>query len=241
RAGNFRWLLIATFFLACASCGYTFSRSSFFALEQVIISGNQAVSAERLRHLSDVEMGRNIFTVDVDQVRQRLLIEPFVASAQVQLRLPRTININISERQPAAVLATGHAFVQIDNTGLVLRRMRELDTVRLPILSGANDFPVGIMPGGIIEGEGIELALTILNMLPELSVQSVTEIDVTDSQKIRLYTTGGIEVRVGGPTDIAEKYVMAANIIYDAQMNGKAADIHYIDISSTEKPVINYY
>jgi len=241
RAGNFRWLLIAVFFLACATSGYTFSRSSFFAVRQVMISGNQTVHAERLRQLAGVDLEQNIFTVDADQVRQRLFIEPFVAAAQVQLRIPGTVNIIIVERQPAAVLATGHAFVQIDNTGLVLRRMRELDTVRLPILSGVNNFPAGIMPGSFIEGEEIQVALTVLNMLPELSVQSVTEIDVTDSQKIRLYTTGGIEVRVGGPTDIAEKYVLAANIIYDAQMSGKAADIRYIDISSTEKPVINYY
>ena len=240
RAGNLRWVLVSLLFLACAAAGYGFSVSAFFAVEQVIVSGNEQISAERIRSLSGVNIGQNIFTVDEASVESWLLIEPVILAAQVERRLPRAIKITVTERQPAAVLATGQAFVQVDESGLVLRRMRELDNLILPILSGVGGFPSGIVPGSRIGGEDIGVALAVLNNLPEQALPVVKEIDVTDSQKIRIYTEGGIEVRVGGIGDIAEKFLLANGIIYNAQLNGVASKIGYIDISSTEKPVIYY-
>jgi cell division protein FtsQ len=238
RVGSLRWVLVVLLLLACATCGYIFSTSPFFEVEQVLISGNELLSVERLRMLADIKLGRNIFTVDTALVEQWLSIEPLVKTARVERQLPRTVRINITERRPAAVLATGQAFVQVDNNGLVLRRMRELETLTLPILSGISGFSSGIAPGSCIEGENMVIALNVLNNLPDKAFPVVKEIDVTDSQKIRLYTKGGIEVRIGNSSDIAEKYLLADSIIYNAQLNGVASKIGYIDISSTEKPVV---
>jgi len=240
RAGNLRWILVALLLLVCAVCGYFFSISPFFYVEQVLVSGNELLSAERLRMLSGIEIEQNIFTVDTERVERWLSIEPLVKSAQVERQLPRTIRITVIERCPAAVLATGQAFIQVDNSGLVLRRMRELDIFTLPILSGISGFSPGITPGSVIEGEDMELALNVLNGLPKEAFSVVKEIDVTDSQKIRIYTEGGIEVRMGNINDMTEKYLLADSIIYNAQLNGAASQIGYIDISSTEKPVIYY-
>ena len=238
RAGNFRWVLIAMLLLACAAGGYFFSFSPFFSVEQLIVSGNEQVDAERLRELSGIEVGQSIFTVDIAQVERWILMEPFVETAQVKRQLPRMVSIAVTERCPAAVLATGYAFVQVDSSGLVLRRLRELDNLALPILSGIADVNTGTVPGSRIEGEDMKVALTVLKTLPIQAFPAVKEIDVTDSQKIKLYTEGGIEVRVGGSGDIAEKYLLADSIIYNAQLNGTAHKIVYIDVGSTEKPVV---
>ena len=240
RAGNIRWVLVALFFMCCAACGYLFSMSPFFEVEQVVIIGNKQASPIRLNVLSNIRIGQNIFTVDTAQVERWLMIEPLVESAQVERRLPRTVRITVTERQPAAVLATGLAFIQVDKSGLVLRRMHELDNLLMPILSGVSGFPPGVTPGSRIEGKEMEVALTVLNSLPQQEFNTIKEIDVTDSQKIKLYIEGGIEVRVGGLDDIAEKFLRARGIIYDAQLKGTASNIGYIDISSTEKPVVYY-
>ena len=240
RAGNIRWLLVALFFLCCTACGYLFSMSPFFEVEQVVIIGNKQASSVRLNILSNIRIGQNIFTVDTAVVERWLMIEPLVETAQVERHLPRTISITVTERQPAAVLATGQAFVEVDKNGLVLRRMRELDNLVIPILSGVSGFPPGVSPGSRIKSAEMDVALTVLNSLPQEDFPTVKEIDVTDSQKIKLYIESGIEVRVGGLDDIAEKFLRARGIIYDAQLKGTASNIGYIDISSTEKPVVYY-
>jgi cell division protein FtsQ len=240
RAGNLRWVLVILLLLGCAACGYLFSISPFFEVEQVMVSGNEQLEAGRLRALSGIKMGQNIFALDTALVERWLLMEPLVETALVERRLPRAVSITVTERRAAAILPTGQAFVQVDKNGLVLRRLRELEDLSLPILSGVGGFLPGIGPGSRIEGQDMEVALTVLNSLPERAFPAVKEIDVTDHQKIRLYTEGGIEVRVGGADIMAEKYLLADSIIYNAQLNGSAAQIVYIDVSSTEKPVVNY-
>jgi cell division protein FtsQ len=240
RAGNLRWLLVAVLLLACAACGYLFAVSPFFGVEQVTISGNELLGAGRLRLLAGIKTGQNIFTVDTALVERWLFMEPLVESALVEIRLPRTVKITVAERQPVALIPTGQAFVQVDKSALVLRRMRELDDLSLPILSGVTGFPPGIVPGSRIEGKEMEVALIVLNSLPKQAFPAVKEVDVTDSQKIRLYTGGGVEVRVGGSGNMAEKYLLAESIIYNAQLDGTASQIGYIDVSSTEKPVVYY-
>ncbi|MCL1975548.1 MAG: FtsQ-type POTRA domain-containing protein [Firmicutes bacterium] len=238
RAGSFRWVIMLFMLLACAAVGYSLSFSPFFGVEQVIVSGYKQVSAERLRALSGIELGQNIFTVNTAQVEKWLNIEPWVKTAQVDRLLPRIIRITITERRPAAVLSTGQAFVEIDKNGLVLRRMHELDNLDLPILSGIANIHAGVVPGSYLDGKDIGVALTVLNNLPQQAFLAVKEIDVRDSQKIKLYTEGAIEVRIGGIGDIAAKYLLADSIIYDAQLNGTISQISYIDVSSTAKPVI---
>jgi cell division septal protein FtsQ len=118
--------------------------------------------------------------------------------------------------------------------------MHELDNLDLPIVSGVTVFSPGAVPGVRIEGEDMAVALAVLNSLPLQAFPAVKEIDVTDSQKIRLYIEGGIEVRVGSASDMAEKFLLADSIIYNEQLKGAASQIGYIDISSIEKPVIYY-
>ena len=240
QAGNFRWVLITLLFSACAVWGYFFSMSPFFGVEQVLISGNEQVSAESLFAFSGISMGQNIFTVDTARVQRWLCMDPFIKTAQVAYVLPRTVKITVTERRPVAVLATGQAFVQVDDNGLVLLRLRELDTLDLPILSGISGIAPGAVPGSRIECRDMQVALTVLNTLPKQAFPAVKEIDVTDNQKIRLYIEGGIEVRLGGSGDMAEKYLLANGIIDNAKLSGRASQIGYIDVSSTEKPVIYY-
>ncbi|MCL1816135.1 MAG: FtsQ-type POTRA domain-containing protein [Clostridiales bacterium] len=238
RAGNFKWILAILFLSICVACGYLFSISPFFGVEQIMVSGNKLVSNERLRALSGIGVNQNIFSVDTAWVEQRLTIDPMVAGAKVECALPRTVKIAITERQPVAILATGQAFVQIDENGLVLCRSGAWDNYSLPIISGVKGFHPGVIAGSRIDSQDMQVALNVLLNLPEQAFPAVREINVTDNQKIRLYTEGGIEVRVGDKADMAKKYLLADSIIYNEHLNGNLSRISYIDISSTEKPVI---
>lgn len=82
------------------------------------------------------------------------------------------------------------------------------------------------------------VALAVLSNLPATAQGVLAEINVADGQKIKLYTQSGIELRLGGPTDLAEKYVLGISLVNDAQVNGYIGNISYIDVSSTERPVI---
>jgi cell division protein FtsQ len=85
--------------------------------------------------------------IDLDEVRDRLLVLPWVADARVARRLPDTLLIDIAERKPAALWQYRQRLALIDKTGRVLTRERLDRFAHLPLIVGprANDRAVGIM------------------------------------------------------------------------------------------------
>jgi cell division protein FtsQ len=240
RAGNFRWILMILFAFACMCAGYFFALSSFFAVTEIDIRGNEQVSAQRLQSLAGIEPGDNILLFSPAEIELFLRIHPYVAEASVRRILPGTVIIEVIERQAVARLVSGQAHLKIDADGFVLERRVALEpewVLGFPLLTGVGHFPRGILPGSYIESENIAVALQVLNSLPPSALQDITEIDVSDPQKIRLHLPGSVELRLGGPTDLVAKFVLAVNIADYLYQTGQAAGIQYVDVSS-DRPVI---
>ena len=240
RSGNFRWVLLILFFFACACAGYFFALSSFFAITNIEINGNTNVCRERLQGLSGLELGHNILLFNTTDTERFLRIHPYVVEANVRRILPGTVIIEVTEREAVARLVSGQAHLKIDADGFVLERRVALEpewVLGFPLVTGVGHFPAGILPGSYIESENIAVALQVLNSLPPSALQDITEIDVSDPQKIRLHMPGSVELRLGGPTDLVAKFVLAVNIADYLYQTGQAAGIQYVDVSS-DRPVI---
>lgn len=238
RAGSIRWVLILVLLLCCAVAGYFFASSDFFALRDIKIEGDQQVAESRLIELSGLTLGQNIFAMDREETAQWLCIEPRIKSAEIKRRLPGTIEISVVERQAIAMMTMGKALVTVDGEGRVLDRYTVLTELTLPLLSGVEVPANGMMPGGFIDGAGMDIALEILASLP-VSAEGLGELNVSDAQNIRLYTLSGIEVRLGDGSDFAHKYLIYSNIIKDNQAENRPP-IRYIDVGIPDTPAISY-
>jgi len=238
RAGSIRWVLILVFLLSCSVSGYFFAVSDFFSVSRVLVYGNIQVDGQRIVELSGIEQGRNIFSVDLDETAQWLCIEPRVRSAEVRRGLPGTIRITIQERQPVAMMNVGRALITVDGDGRVLDRYLVVTELSLPLISGVETPEGGMMPGGFIDGAGMDVALHILATLPE-EAEGIGEINVVNAQDIRLYTVSGIEIRLGDGEDFANKYLIYSNIIKD-NAAGNGAPLQYIDVRIPAVPAVSY-
>lgn len=238
RAGSIRWVLILVLLLACAVAGYFFAISDFFAVRYIEIAGADQVSRERVAELSGIEMGQNIFSVDIAETAQWLSIEPRIKTAEIKRRLPATVLIEVQERRAVAMLNLGRNLVTVDSEGRVLERALVLTEQTLPLISGVETPDAGMMPGGFIDGAGMDTALEILAALPS-GAEGIGEIDVGDAQDVRLYTVSGIEIRLGDSSDFAAKYLVYSNIIKDNQEKNEKP-IDYIDVGISTVPAISY-
>jgi len=238
RAGSIRWVMILVFLLSCSVAGYFFAVSDFFAVRHILVYGNIEVDAGRIVELSGIEPGRNIFSVDLSDTAQWLWIEPRVKSAEIRRKLPGTVQITIEERQPVAMMNVGRALVTVDGDGRVLDRYLVVTELSLPLISGVETPRDGMMPGGFIDGAGMDVALHILATLPQ-GAEGIGEINAANAQDIRLYTVSGIEIRLGDAVDFAKKYLVYSNIIKDnAAENG--APLRYIDVRIPDVPAVSY-
>jgi len=244
RHKNVRWVLVPVFMVVCLAAGYFFAISGFFALDRILVEGNEAILSEDIISLSRLERGMNVFAADEPTIQMLLSIEPRLKSVEMVRRIPNTIKLIVTERQPVALLHSGKIFLELDATGRILDRYGKLATQSeqgsrsLPLISGIDTTGWGLMPGCFLKGEQIETGLDVLSQLPE-SAGDIGEINVTDLQFIKLYTDSGLEIRLGDSVDLEEKYLLYSTIIAEnSEKSGPA--IKYIDVSIKNKPAFAY-
>jgi len=74
------------------------------ALREIVVEVDGVLSPDEVRRLSGVKIGRNILTVDLPNLRERLERHPRIANARMVVEFPATLSIHIRERLPLAAV-----------------------------------------------------------------------------------------------------------------------------------------
>ena len=118
--------------------GYRFvTTSPRFAIDAIAVNGVHALSPDQVRAQLPIALGDNVFLADLDAAEARLEAEPWIADASVRRRLPRTIEIDVVERQAAAIVELDGMYLA-DAEGRPFKRAR-LDLGEgdgLPVVTG---------------------------------------------------------------------------------------------------------
>ncbi|AKQ42614.1 cell division protein FtsQ [Aurantiacibacter atlanticus] len=130
-----------------------------FQVANVQVTGTQRMNEmtvyERAFGQHDLAMTR----VDLDGLREELLLQPWVKDARVSRQLPSTLIVDIIEREPHAVLRRPDRLMLIDPTGVELEPIGR---------DGAEDYL-------LIEGPGVqdrvEDLTSLLDAVPALQAQ----------------------------------------------------------------------
>ena len=109
--------------LVAAAIGSLFSPLT--DVDRILVTGAEGTGAEgaRVEELvaaSGVEIGEQLLTVDLADVRDRLRALPGLSSATVTREWPATIRIRVLEERPAVVVDTGAVAAVVSSTGRVL-------------------------------------------------------------------------------------------------------------------------
>ncbi|MFO0675538.1 MAG: FtsQ-type POTRA domain-containing protein [Polyangiaceae bacterium] len=106
-----------------------------FAVTDVDVSGTNHLTPEGVSELGKLTMGANIFSVDLDQARARLLGHPWIKDVELSRRLPGRITVRIVEREAGAIVALGDTYLA-SKEGDVFKRFEAGDPADLPVLTG---------------------------------------------------------------------------------------------------------
>lgn len=213
---------------------YSLLNSSFFALEKVTVSGNSQLDKAEIVKLSAISPGINIFKLKTGEIEKKILLHPRVKNVEVKRVLPREVQINMVERTGKGLLPKEGSFAVIDVEAVFLYEVGSIEKMNLPIITGVNagNFKIGEP----IISEGLKDALFYLKVMsPEISA-IVSEINVADSENIRMYTIDGVEVKLGNTDKAREKLSIYADVISQKYEE----KIQYIDLSYYSKPVVKF-
>ena len=116
-----RYLLKLLILVAFCVALYCFLHSSVFHVKSIKVSGSTHFSAEQIQKTAGLKTGVNLFEFSAGDCEERLEENPYIREAQVRRKLPSSIEIEVKERQEAAVIQMDQEYAVIDEDGFVLQ------------------------------------------------------------------------------------------------------------------------
>lgn len=134
-AAGFALVATVSIAVAWASRRYLLT-SPRFALESVVLSGEKTRTKDALLARAGITMGENVFSIDLDAARDKMLGDPYVKDAHLSRRLPGTLFVTIDERVPAAIVSLGDQAFLVTRDGEAFKRLAIGDPSDLPVITG---------------------------------------------------------------------------------------------------------
>lgn len=173
---------------------------SYFQLEHVEVHGLEHVERDPLLERAGLLVGLNIFDVDLDQADAAIEAHPWIASAEVERRLPDRISVDITEHKPVALLVD-ERYHLVDSEAVAFKQMDGDDPVDalmdLPLVTG--------LPADQLEepsGKALFLeAMDVVRMYKEMGLtkwEALSEVHIDPVLGLTLVTADtGVEIRLG--------------------------------------------
>jgi cell division protein FtsQ len=119
-----------------AAAGWSMvQRSSYFNIRTIEVGETPHLDRVRIAALVGLEGPVNLFRFDARGAEEALAAHPWVATARVEKRMPDRVEIHLSERVPAAVVAIGGLYI-VDADGQPFIRATPAEAAGLPLVTG---------------------------------------------------------------------------------------------------------
>ncbi len=229
------------------------SLSPFFNINEIVSYSSAHYDETILTAASGIRTGRNGFRLiygsslfsgilRIGDAESRILINcPYVKEAKVRYVLPSTIRIEVTEREPAAVLDMKGTKMLIDREGYLLELEPAVKDKKLPVIKATQ--LAAADPGSKLDipDEILLSAFKVFDTIREVDsmnedklLSDVDYVDATDSFNIRFSLDSRITVNLGKAEELHYKINAAASII---KKNIKQSERGTLDFSKDSDPV----
>jgi len=118
-------------------CAAAVIRPDRMMVEEVEFVGHQRATAAELRHLVNVRNGSSIWQADLGAISGGAASHPWVKRATAVRRYPATVEVQVEEYSPVALLHFDGRFYYVDPTGAVFLTARA-DDLDYPVITGVD-------------------------------------------------------------------------------------------------------
>ncbi|HEY2955800.1 MAG TPA: FtsQ-type POTRA domain-containing protein [Candidatus Eisenbacteria bacterium] len=169
-------------------------RGRFAVVTGLRVTGGRYLDAARVLAIAGLTGGEDLLTLDLERVRQRLLLDPRVARAEVRRRGLRGVEVEVEERVPVLRVEHGVPW-EIDSAGVLLAPLEAGVTADVPLLSGPrfDALPAGTRLTTLAVGRGLAWIRALSARELELGAR-ISELDVSDPLTTGLLLMSGTRV-----------------------------------------------
>ena len=108
-------------------------------IRKIVVYGEFPVSTVELKRIAGLDGDDHVFDVDTQVIAERIAAHPMVRSASVRTRIPGTLEISVTRRQPLAMSLTtieGRSVPVVFDASGVIMEVDPGTAPELPIVSG---------------------------------------------------------------------------------------------------------
>lgn len=125
--------------------GYDFlTQCDYFKAKSFSVTGIVKLTKEQVLKQTRLDKGVNILSVNLSEVRKRLIAHLWIAEAEVSREFPSKIHIRIKEQKALAVIDLERKFL-INTAGEIFKEVSATDPDNLPIISGLEFSDINVL------------------------------------------------------------------------------------------------
>jgi cell division protein FtsQ len=232
-------LVIGTSISVAYSVRHYALTSPRFAIQEVNLLGGKRVSPEEAQKQAGVLLGGNVFALDTAMAERKLLENPWISEARVTRDLPRSLRIDIKEREAAALAVFSGQLYLVTATGEPFKELGAGDPADFPVITGAT--VEGLSRDRDRELDRVRIGLEVLEQyarLPLAKTQPAQEVHLADSGDVVL-TAGkeGITFELG-KEGYRRKLLMGEQVVAEMRRKGRAPGIVFLDNQAHPERVV---
>jgi cell division protein FtsQ len=228
RKLNVRWKHIVLFFLAIAGFFFGLTKGYLylincddFAIKKAEIACRREFVGQDIRALLSASKLHNLLLLDIGSLRSRIEAHRWVKEARLRKIFPSTLKVEITEREPAAILKAGESLLMIDRDGVWLEQLALREDANLPLLLDSSSFGDGYQ-------DKLALAWKCLDALTPDQRLEVEALDLSEPENVSLYLLGQTTRLVLGSERFSERLSFIQS--YQETMESQNGPLEYIDL-----------
>ena len=171
--------------LAATWGGQRLVASDMFLVRDITVRGNTRLSNGEVEALLSGIRRENVFLVDFERYRQRVLDSSWVEQVTLSRVLPATIVVDVVERTPLVVARLNQQLYLVDRTGNIVDEYRaEHHAFDLPVVDGL--LADAFADNDTVDGERIRVTAALVDDLAsrtDLQLR-VSQVDVTNPRDV---------------------------------------------------------
>jgi cell division septal protein FtsQ len=230
------FFLVTVVWVVCVEVYELVTTATPFKLERIEISRTKRLSRDEIVALAGVKLGDPLLRLDLRRMAEHMEKNPWIETLKIRRRLPAVLSIEITEREPVAVVNMGYLYY-LGTKGEIFKPLTEGDRLDFPVVTGITAEDLGKDPAG--SKEMLLSALGIMDLLRAGTVfrlEDISEIHLDKGYGITLFTAkGGIPVKLGND-DYSGKLARFSRIYRD--LTAQSAALEYIDLNYSDKIVV---
>jgi cell division protein FtsQ len=206
------------------------AHASALQVNRIVVRGNERLSRDEVLSLLKGLRGENLVWTDLDRWRDRLLASPWVRAAALRRSIPSTVEVVVSERQPAFIGRLDGEVYLMDEHGIVMDRYGpQYADFDLPVVDGLASSGSGGRAVDEGRAEVAARAVASLRGRPEIA-RRLSQLDVADPHNVSVILSGdSASVELGDDQFLTrlESYLELAPTLRERVPNIDAVDLRF--------------